>query len=61
MKKKYVFKALYNFLLYINAFFFNRPGQSGQDANFGFQLPVDRAPKAGEETLQGILAFLRAI
>jgi len=38
-----------------------RPGQSGQDANFGFQLPVDRAPKAGEETYQGILAFLRAI
>ena len=38
-----------------------RPGQSGTDANYGFALPEDRAPKAGEETYQGIQAFLVSI
>ena len=38
-----------------------RPGNSGVDANFGFTLPVDRVPKAGEETYRGILAELNAL
>jgi murein tripeptide amidase MpaA len=38
-----------------------RPGQSGPDSNYGFTLPEDRAPKAGEETYQGITAFLKSI
>lgn len=38
-----------------------RPGQSGTDAIYGFQLPEDRAPRAGEETYRGVLAFLNSI
>ena len=38
-----------------------RPGQTGTDSQYGFTLPEDRAPKAGEETYQGILAFLKSI
>jgi len=38
-----------------------RPGQTGVDASFGFTLPEDRAPKAGEETYGGIAAFLKSI
>lgn len=38
-----------------------RPGDSGVDAQYGFTLPVDRVPKAGEETWKGVLAFLNAI
>jgi len=38
-----------------------RPGNTGLDANFGFTLPVDRVPKAGEETYRGILAELNAL
>jgi len=38
-----------------------RPGQTGTDANFGFTLPEDRAPKAGLETYGGIVTFLKSI
>jgi hypothetical protein len=38
-----------------------RPGQTGPDSNYGFTLPEDRAPKAGEEQYQGIVAFLKSI
>ncbi|RMZ93185.1 carboxypeptidase B-like [Brachionus plicatilis] len=38
-----------------------RPGQSGTDSFYGFTLPEDRAPKAGEETYGGITAFLKSI
>jgi len=38
-----------------------RPGQSGVDAQYGFTLPEDRAPKAGTETYAGIKAFLNSI
>jgi hypothetical protein len=38
-----------------------RPGDTGVDASFGFTLPVDRVPKAGEETYRGILAELNAL
>jgi hypothetical protein len=38
-----------------------RPGQTGTDSTFGFQLPEDRAPLAGEETYRGILALINAI
>jgi len=37
------------------------PGQSGPDAFYGFQLPVDRAPRVGEETWKGIKAFANSI
>jgi carboxypeptidase A2 len=35
-----------------------RPGQTGVDSNYGFALPENRVPKAGEETYSGIKAFL---
>jgi hypothetical protein len=35
-----------------------RPASTGTDSNFGFQLPVDRVPRVGEETYRGFLAFL---
>ncbi|CAF0839173.1 unnamed protein product [Brachionus calyciflorus] len=38
-----------------------RPGQTGPDSNYGFTLPEDRAPLAGEETFAGIAAFLNSI
>lgn len=38
-----------------------RPGQSGVDAQFGFTLPEDRAPKAGQETTDGLIALLKEI
>jgi carboxypeptidase A2 len=38
-----------------------RPGQSGTDSNFGFQLPPDRAPLAGQETYNGVKAFINEI
>jgi len=37
------------------------PGQTGPDSQYGFQLPVDRAPKVGEETFRGVKAFLNSI
>jgi len=37
------------------------PGQSGPDSQYGFQLPVDRAPNVGEETFRGVQAFLHSI
>jgi carboxypeptidase A2 len=45
-----------------NSFCFElRPGQTGTDSQFGFQLPVDRAPLAGEETYRGIVALVNNI
>jgi len=38
-----------------------RPGQTGTDSSYGFTLPEARAPLAGEETFQGIKAFLNSI
>lgn len=38
-----------------------RPGQTGTDSAYGFQLPESRAPLAGEETYVGIKAFLNSI
>lgn len=35
-----------------------RPASTGVDSSFGFQLPVDRVPRVGEETYRGFLAFL---
>lgn len=38
-----------------------RPSNSDADSYYGFTLPQDRAPKAGEETYQGIKAMLNSI
>jgi hypothetical protein len=35
-----------------------RPGQTGVDSTYGFALPQDRVPKAGEETFAGLKAYL---
>ena len=37
-----------------------RPGQSGPDSNYGFTLPENRVPLAGDETYQGVKAYLKA-
>jgi len=37
------------------------PGDNTADANYGFALPENRAPRVGEETYRGIKAFLNAI
>jgi len=37
------------------------PGQSGTDSIYGFQLPVDRAPRVGDEVWKGIKAFAHSI
>ena len=38
-----------------------RPGQSGPDSLYGFMLPEDRIPLAGEETYQGLMAMIAAV
>jgi len=38
-----------------------RPGQYGTDSYYGFALPADRIPLAGEETYQGIKSMLVSI
>jgi len=38
-----------------------RPGQSGVDSQYGFVLPESRVPMAGEESYQGLKAFVKAV